>query len=513
VFILGPLNALAVAKIKDSIAASTNEGNKVEVYIQAFTEFDPVFDAKNLTPMNFNQYSSDIPTVLVDIINDEKNTDVEFYIFPTQTTKNKYFWSKAAQVSFVAKLAGQAGDVDPKIDELIRTSIVTWLKKDDDVSSGGTYDLKDKTFAQLQEYARDPKSIQSVAEKFSTLLANANPKNDPEVLVAIVPPIFDPFCAVCAAHASERMDAKFSAVPGSKCLVAKPVSVYKSPDLTDQEKTDPVNKGIVQCPFQRPRFALSDTLAPADATTPTPRPKCFVVTWGDAAEENDRKAAAAKDGEAYIEELWASFLNANSTSKGKRYVNRILIVQDYYDYDNKMSVWYILYAFHAEIIELFSVTRPVADKAVMRAMRENGAAFSFLRFSVNPLSPEASAEWDMHPMAPVFTEVNFNAVPVLEPEADRKPLTFELFKTALAMNEGRMRESEEEAVCIASTWGKFIGHMLEKQMVGNPSARWTVENGGHTMRHGLNPAMHTVVEDWYKPGSLLEPAPKRSKTA
>ncbi len=512
-FILGPLNALAVAKIKDSIAASTNEGNKVEVYIQAFTEFDPVFDAKNLTPMNFNQYSSDIPTVLVDIINDEKNTDVEFYIFPTQTTKNKYFWSKAAQVSFVAKLAGQAGDVDPKIDELIRTSIVTWLKKDDDVSSGGTYDLKDKTFAQLQEYARDPKSIQSVAEKFSTLLANANPKNDPEVLVAIVPPIFDPFCAVCAAHASERMDAKFSAVPGSKCLVAKPVSVYKSPDLTDQEKTDPVNKGIVQCPFQRPRFALSDTLAPADATTPTPRPKCFVVTWGDAAEENDRKAAAAKDGEAYIEELWASFLNANSTSKGKRYVNRILIVQDYYDYDNKMSVWYILYAFHAEIIELFSVTRPVADKAVMRAMRENGAAFSFLRFSVNPLSPEASAEWDMHPMAPVFTEVNFNAVPVLEPEADRKPLTFELFKTALAMNEGRMRESEEEAVCIASTWGKFIGHMLEKQMVGNPSARWTVENGGHTMRHGLNPAMHTVVEDWYKPGSLLEPAPKRSKTA
>ena len=62
-FILGPLNESAVKKIEDSIAQSTREGNKVEVYMQAFTEPDDVFDVGNLLPMSFNQYSSNDPNV------------------------------------------------------------------------------------------------------------------------------------------------------------------------------------------------------------------------------------------------------------------------------------------------------------------------------------------------------------------------------------------------------------------------------------------------------------------
>ena len=181
----------------------------------------------------------------MDIIKEnETNEDVRFYIFPTQTTKNTDFWSKDAQGNFVAKLTGEAEA--PKIDELIRTAIVTWLKKDEDVRSGGTYDLKDKSFAELKTYASKKESL-------------------PTTLGA-VPAIFDPFCAVCAAHSSESEDKKFSTVPGSGRLVAKPVSVSKNNDLTEKEAKE---AGAETCPFERPRFELSK-----DTTN------CFVVTWG-----------------------------------------------------------------------------------------------------------------------------------------------------------------------------------------------------------------------------------------
>ena len=543
VFILGPLNALAVAKITESIEASTGDGNKVEVYMQAFTEFDPVFGATNLTPMNFNQYSSDNPTALVDIIKEnETNEDVKFYIFPTQTTKNTDFWSNAAQGNFVAKLTGEAEA--PKIDELIRTAIVTWLKKDEDVMSGGTFDLKDKSFDELQSYASKKESLSTVANKADYLIKEAVTTGK---VATAVPAIFDPFCAVCAAHSSESEKGKFCEVPGSGCLVAKPVSVSKNNDLTAQEKALPANTGVDKCPFERPRFELSEGAEP--------KKNCFVVTWGgDPGNEEEKKKmkeAATKDGTAYIEELWASFSEGGSatTSKGKRSVNRILIVQDYYDYDNKMSVWYILYAFSAAIIELFSVTRPVAEKTVIHAMRENRPAFDFAgglpaALTPGPLTVDAKSAWKVseteptYPVAgPVFTKANFNAGDVtLDKDdlkrkrtfksviVDAKPLTFERFKQALEMNADRKRESDEEAECIAHTWYMFIASMFEKEMVGNQSATWSVTNGGHTTRHGLNPAMHTVVEDWYKDSgipvgmtltksSVAEHAPKRARTA
>ena len=474
VFILGPLNESAVKKIEDSIAQSTREGNEVEVYIQAFSEPDPVFDAGNLLPMNFNQYSSDDPNVLVRIINDNKgNENVKFYIFPTQTTKNTSFWSDEAKKAFATKL----DEGHRNIDDLILTSIVTWLKKDDDVGKhGGPYDLKDMSFDGLRTYARNPENIKRLV---SALLVD----------LRLVQAIFDPFCAVCAAHCTEDGEAKFSKVPGSGKLVARPVLVVSNKETTAKEQAE----GITVSPFDRPRFV-----------DPQGYTNCFVVTWGYAGSAPETlKEYAGLDGGAYITELFSSF--TSHVSKGKRSVNRILIVQDYYDYDNKMSVWYIVHAFNAKVIELYSVTRPVADKKLMRAMRESQSAFAFAggmprALKPSALSEEAKEEWKSregptYPVgSPVFTTTNLVPGDV---RFDGAPLTLKMFKDALEMTEERRAESEAESEQIAYTWYKFIDHMFSTGRAGSSQVTWSVTNGGYTSRHGLNPAMHTIIEDWY----------------
>jgi hypothetical protein len=489
VFILGPLNASAVEKIKKSIQDSKDAGNKVEVYMQAFTEPDPegVINAPNLLPMNFNQYSSDDPNVLVDIINENQpNKNVAFYIFPTQTTKNRYFWSKKAQAAFVSGLEKQ---VD-KIDASILTSIVTWLKKDEDIGKGGQeYDLKDKNFAGLIDYARDPDKIEKLVQKLQNALRDTS--DDIETESKAVLPIFDPFCAFCAAHYIEGNEAKFSKVPGSHKLVTRRVVVVKNTKPTQDERN---KDGIAESPFDRPRFEYTDL--------PT---NCFVVTWGfEGSTPDTLKAAAGEDGIAYIKGLWSSFINGGSASQGRRIVNRILIVQDYYDYDNKMSVWYILHAFNAKVIELYSVTRPVAEKQVMRAMREKKGAFAaaggFFPPKPSALSDEAIYEWrseegPTYPVAsPVFTQKNFDPGDV---KVDGEPLTLERFKQALAMTGEREAESEAESEQIAYTWYEFISNMFNNGHAGSTSVTWAVTNGGYTKRHGLNPALHTIIEDWY----------------
>ena len=482
VFILGPLNESAVKKIEGSIEQSTRDGNKVEVYIQAFSEPDPVFDAGNLLPMNFNQYSSDDPNVLVRIINDNKgNKNVKFYIFPTQTTKNKYFWSKKAQTAFVEALHKHAHGID----DLILTSIVTWHKKEEDVGTlGESYDLKDMSFESLRNYARNPANINALVSKLYVLLDKA--KDDIEVETKVVLPIFDPFCAVCAAHCIEG---SFSKVPGSGKLVALPVFVVTNTETTAKEQAE----GIKVSPFDRPRFV-----------DPQGYTNCFVVTWGSAGSTPETlKYAAGVDGVVYITELFSSF--TGDTSKGKRSVNRILIVQDYYDYDNKMSVWYIVHAFNAKVIELYSVTKPVADKKVMRAMRDSKSAFNFAggfpqALKPSALSLEAQGEWNSrdgptYPVgSPVFTTTNFQPG---HTKVDGAPLTLKMFKDALKMTEERRAESEAESEQIAYTWYKFIDHMFSIGRAGSDQVTWAVTNGGFTSRHGINPALHTIIEDWY----------------
>jgi hypothetical protein len=478
VFILGPLNASAVEKIEKSIQDSKAAGNKLEVYMQAFTEQGKVFRAPNLLPMNFNQYSSDVPTALVNIINDNQDGDkVEFYIFPTQTTKNDHFWKNSARLAFESKVATRSALSD--IDELIGTSIVSWLKKDEDLKTGGgDYELKDKTFADLQDLARNP-------EKIKTLPGAQT--------------IFDPFCAVCAAHKNTKATSPgtvFSEVlkdvGGSGLLVAQGVEVFKDNNLTADEAKDLQRQ---TSSMERPRFTHFDG-----------QTNCFVVTWGseeDAA--NERTKAAGQDGAAYIDELWISFLKSGTRSKGMRTVNRILIVQDYYDYDNKMSVWYILHAFKAEYIELFSVTRPLADKEVMRAMREKQNVLEFVggyseSLKTSPLGDEAMHEWHSktgptYPVSgPVFTTQNFDPSGV---NVRGAPLTLQMFKDAIEMTPARKQEAEAESEQIAYTWYMFMQHMLSTGRAGSKQVTWAVTNGGYTERHGLNPAMHTIIEDWY----------------
>jgi hypothetical protein len=489
VFILGPLNASAVEKIKKSIQDSKDAGNKVEVYMQAFTEQGKVFTAPNLLPMNFNQYSSDDPNVLVDIINDNKDEDnVEFYIFPTQTTKNDHFSKNSALPAFKSKIAEKHADID----KLILTSIVTWLKKDEDLEKGGHYDLKGMDYYALQAYAQNPAIIKTLP--------------GPQ-------PIFDPFCAVCAAHKNVAETSTgnmfgnvLSDVGGSGRIVAQKVHVKPDTELTDEEKR---TLPIKESPIKRPRFRHTEE-----------RSNCFVVTWGsdEQVEASVLTDAAGKDGRAYIEELWASF--SGSLREARRIVNRILIVQDYYDYDNKMSVWYILNAFYANVIDLYSVTRPVAEKEVMRTMREHRGAFDFAggyaeAIKTSALSPDSQKSWgSIYPVAgPVFTERNFNAGDVTIPKGtptqpttqryepvifEGEELTFKRFKEALHMTPARIAESDAESGHIAYTWSKFVAHMLEYNKVGNPDARLYVTNGGYTNRHGLNPALHTIIEDWYK---------------
>ena len=198
-------------------------------------------------------------------------------------------------------------------------------------------------------------------------------------------------------------------------------------------------------------------------------------------------------------------MNGASASKSRRTVNRILIVQDYYDYDNKMSVWYIIHAFQAEYIELFSVTRPVADKEVMRAMREVNNAFEFaggynVSLETSPLGDDAMAEWQSkagptYPVSgPVFTAGNFSPSDV---KVGGRPLTLQMFKDAIEMTDERKSESEAESEQIAYTWYRFMQHMFSSGMAGSTHTTWAVTNGGYTTRHGLNPVLHTIIEDWY----------------
>ena len=65
------------------------------------------------------------------------------------------------------------------------------------------------------------------------------------------------------------------------------------------------------------------------------------------------------------------------------------------------------------------------------------------------------------------------------------------------MTDPRRAESEAESKQIAYAWYKFIEHMSCEDMIGSTDVKLSVTNGGYTMRHGLNPVIHTIIEDWY----------------
>ena len=471
IFVLAPLNEEAANRIRSSIRQSIEEGKKVEVYMQAFTENEPgsPITAPNLLPMNFNQYSSDHPGVLVDIINDFKGRDsVRFYIFPTQTTKNSHFWSNDAKQKMVDMLKNESGSVDP----WILMAIVTWLLKDADIKSTN---YKAPT-RQLHQRFTDLDGDLELAKKL-----------DSSKILAI----FDPFCVHCAAY-KKGDSVPFGEVPGSGKLNAAPVLVEMNTEFTDDEVNKDNLTDQTHTRMSRPRFKKADESG-----------NCYRVGW----DTGNTTENAKSDGIEYMESLLAS---VRGETYLRRIVNRVLFVQDFYDYDNKFGVWYALVTIGAAIFELYSVSRPVADKELMRNIRSKfnpldlDGGFGNLQ---SALGNVAMAEWrtPYPPASPVYTQKKFSDIITAskpaaavtdehESKVRRVEDHFQAYKNAILAD--HTRESLDDSKKIAITWYVFLCYMVRNKKVGYIGEKMIVTNGGYTRDHRFNPAMHTIQEDW-----------------
>jgi hypothetical protein len=188
----------------------------------------------------------------------------------------------------------------------------------------------------------------------------------------------------------------------------------------------------------------------------------------------------------------------------RRIVNRVLFIQDYYDYDNRFSVWYALLAIGATTFELYSVSRPVADKKLMTLMRLMAHPFTFDGGFPNlqsPLGKDAKEEWGQYPPAgPVYTKSKFDGIVKTMPGQTDPASLFDKYKQAIYADHSR--ESLEDSKKIALTWYVFLGYMMRKGLIANPQTRIIVVNGGYTKHHRFNPAMHTIQEDWISDADL-----------
>ena len=490
--------------------------------MQAFTENEPEspITAPNLLPMNFNQYSSDNPGALVDIISEfREHTGVRFYIFPTQTTKNSHFWSVEAKQKMVDMLKHKKDKVDP----WILMAIVTWLLKDDDIKN------KDD---------KDGKTPGSLRERFDNVHDDdAGTKGDftkmaEQLQAGLIPiqAIFDPFCVHCAAY-KKRDSVTFEHVPGSGKLSAAPVSVYMNDDFTNHEiveylkakkikqgelKKDGENQFVTQQLKVLERVMAADEknkIMTQSGHVGMHRPRfekatgtnhscynCYRVGWES---WNDEKATenAKSDGIKYMECLLASV--CGESCELKRIVNRVLFIQDFYDYDNKFSVWYALRTIGAATFELYSVSRPVADKELMKQMRRAANPFDFDGGVPNlqsPLGKDAKGEWGQYPPAgPVYTKSKFDGSVAGIPGASA--ISFDKYKQALHTD--HTKESLDDSKKIAITWYVFLCYMIKKGLIANAlEKKIIVVNGGYTKHHRFNPAMHTIQEDWISAADL-----------
>ena len=527
IFVLAPLNLEAAGRIRSSIRQSTRDGKKVEVYMQAFTENEPgsPITAPNLLPMNFNQYSSDHPGVLVDIISEfREHTGVRFYIFPTQTTKNSYFWSNEAKQKMVDMLKHKKDKVDP----WILMAIVTWLLKDGDIKNVNGKD--GNTPGSLRE------RFDNVHDDDAAGTKGDFTKMDDQLQAGKVPilPIFDPFCVHCAAYKTSD-SVPFKLVPGSGKLSAAPVSVYMNDDFTNHEiveylKAKKIKQGELtkedENQFVKHQLSILESTMAADEKNKIMtdsdhvgmhRPRfekatgkndscynCYRVGW-----DSDKATEHAKnDGIKYMECLLASV--CGEPCELKRIVNRVLFVQDFYDYDNKFGVWYALVTIGAAIFELYSVSRPVADKELMKNLRSKFNPFDLDGGFINlqsALGKAAMDEWQTPypPASPVYTKKKFNDIITAskpaaavtderESKVRRVEDHFQAYKNAILAD--HTRESLDDSKKIALTWYVFLCYMVRNKKVGYIGEKMMVTNGGYTRDHRFNPAMHTIQEDW-----------------
>jgi hypothetical protein len=496
IFVLSPLNDGAVQKIMSSINQSTTKGKQVEVYIQAFTKKDGIgaFTAPNLTPMNFNQYSSDNPLALVEIINSFKSEqsyeNVHFYIFPTQTTKNATF--NTACTTALRNLVLNTNELRA-IDDWMKAAIIAWGIKEAKNADKTTDIVESLKFTDLKG-------------DVSTYLPNWTPQA-----------VFDPFCVYWAVDKQLSGRSKWPVKAHPTEVTVETVNGMKIPEfditLPKEHKSNCSYVIWDQAALEAKKAALTQILGNTEATD-----NQIQAARADLKKvEDEMNIQVALDAADYIGELWESFKQRPRCERkaAKRRVRNMLIVQDYYDYDNKMSVWYLLYMF--EVIgelELLSITRPVANRKVMSKMRKNGGAFAYAGSAPTPV--QAASPDDKWPAAPVITEENFNK----HVAAMRKkgvydgPESFKDYKAAIdPLSTEALAASSKEAEEIANTWAQWLDHFYATRTDLKPKGRYTCTNGGHTNRHGLNPVMHTLMEDWFKEPEPTHPQlPKRQKT-
>lgn len=492
IFILSPLNDGAVQKIIDSINRSLREGKNVEVYIQAFTKKDGIgaFAAPNLTPMNFNQYSSDNPLALVEIINGFKGAEnVHFYIFPTQTTKNATF--NTACTTALRNLVLDKRELDA-IDGWMKAAIVAWGIKEAKNADKTADIVESLTFADLMK------------DDVSTYLPKWNPQ-----------PVFDPFCVHWAVDKQLSGRSKWPVKAHPTEVTVEIVDGMTIPEfditLPKEHKSNCSYVIWDQAALEAKKAEVTKTLANKDSTVEQKQ-----AAQADLKKVDDEmNIQVALDAADYIGALWESFKQKPrcEPKAAKRKVRNMLILQDYYDYDNKMSVWYLLYMF--EVIgdlELLSITRPVADRDVMIKMRKNGGAFAYATGSAGnkPPTPFAAAtREDKWPAAPVITKENFDlhVAKILGYDGPN----FEQYKDAINTQSEKARTaSEKEAREIRNTWNQWLHRFYENRPNETKPRQFFASNGGYTNRHGLNPVMHTLMEDWFKEPEKHEP--KRART-
>jgi hypothetical protein len=102
--------------------------------------------------------------------------------------------------------------------------------------------------------------------------------------------------------------------------------------------------------------------------------------------------------------------------------------------------------------------------------------------------------------APVITKENF----------DRRVAAMRAKGAYDGPDKFEERRSSKEADDIKNTWNRWLDHFYATRTDLKPVGGYKCINGGHTNRHGLNPVMYTLMEDWFK-----EPhpqMPKRQKT-
>jgi hypothetical protein len=456
IFVLSPLNAYAVERIRAAIRMSIANQQRVEVYMQAFSkpEWKGLFTAPNLLPMNFNQYSSEDPFSLVSIVQDFQTEKlVTFYIFPTQTTKNDAFNKKCT--STLSDLMTKNASAAVKIDQWMNAAIVSWGIRNTKDEKGDDI-VADLTF---QEVINEP------AKYFEKKWAPA--------------PVFDPFCVHWAVNNELRTRAEWP-------IKAHPTKVGTA-----------IHEGM-----QVPDF--TETMHHARGDT-----NCFYVLWDmcqlRTSNEEELKKKVEEDAVNYINAIWESFKSNGTRSSIRRKIMNMLIVQDYYDYDNKMSVWYALYMFQVMgKIELLSITRPVANRNVMVEMRKHGDAFKYSGNQKLKPAPAATKE-DKWPTAPVITKDSFDAFVATIPNYDGP--TFKDYQVAInPLSDEARAASSKEAEEITNMWRAWLFRFYATRKDLEPVGGYTCTNGGYPNRHGMNPVVHTLMEDWFK-----EPEPQMPK--